>query len=242
MRTPSNGKKRLIVACVVSFVMSGLFGAGPASAVTTPVTMSDVKAAIVAGQPLTAPERHLLATKAAKVMNADPVLIERIITLQPKAALALPVSTSSVTSSSSLTAAPTFLAAASCSGSSRRTSTRYSYNATGAKVWRYSLTKNWSWNKCAHRVYDGDFMSSDDISGYVYGPFQWAWNYGGTTSHSGHYYTFNGYANGGHQSLARGKFDYCISVPFIGSVCLQRQNPWVKVNAHYNGSSATYSG
>lgn len=232
--------RRFAVVSILSVSVSGLLNTGSAGAAVAP-TLSDVKASVVAGRSLTAPERQLLAATAAKLMGEDPALIEAIITLQPKAVTALPVTEKTVTSPTITTT--TMATMASCSaGTKSRTGTRYSYNITGSTIYRYRMTKNWAWSTCTHRVNDDDFMSSDDIDGYVYGPFQWAWDFSGTTSHSGTYYVFDGYGKGGHSSLARGKFKYCISVPIIGNICPQTQTPWVKVNAHYNGSSAVYTG
>ena len=233
--------RRFAVVGILSVSVSGLLNTGSVGAVTVAPTLSDVKASVVAGRSLTAPERQLLATTAAKLMGEDPALIEAIITLEPKAIKALPVKEKTVVSPT-ITSTTMALMASCTSSTSSRTATRYSYNITGDKVYRYKLTKHWSWSTCTHRVNDSDFLSSDDIEGYVYGAFQWAWDYNGTTSHSGNYYTFNGYTNGGHTSLVRGKFKYCISVPFIGNVCPQTHAPWLKVNAHYNGSSAVYTG
>jgi hypothetical protein len=219
-----------------------LAGASPAKAATTPApTLADVKQAVINGDKLTSAETKVLATAASRVTGEDSALITLVLALDPTVAKSLPVSTKVVNGPTVSTTPISYALASTCSGSASRKSTIYYENITGARIWRYGLTKYWSYNKCTHRVNDNDWQGSDEIDSYVYGAFQPVWDFDGTQSHSGRYYTFNNYTYGGHSSKATGKFSYCVSVPFLGNICLQRPQPWVKVNAHYNGSSAIYS-
>ncbi len=208
----------------------------------TPPTLAQVASRVKAKQVLNRAEARTLAQASVAAVGGDAVVLEDFVLKYPQYASTLAVKVSTITNTTTAPAPLTAALSVACGSGQRTTSkTYYAKNVTNSTMWRFQVSKDFTWNSCVKRVNDDDFMSSDGIQGYVYGPFQFAWDDLGVTDHHGGYYNFSGQGSrSAHGSEATGKFKQCVGWPI--SICPSTVMPWVKNNAHYDGSVANYSG
>jgi len=105
-------------------------------------------------------------------------------------------------------------------------------NSAGVRIYTYTVSKYWCWNRAKRKVAvkDGSVSVEPSVNAASAAA---GWDYRGTEGKTDYLYDYSNVKKGGHWTYRRGFYKYCPP----RAACATQLRPYVNLRVHYDGTA-----